>query len=101
MDGYTFDSKKEANKYCGLVILERQGIISGLELQKRYELIPRQKLSSGKTERAAHYTADFVWVEKGKTYVVDVKSAATRKEPAYVLRRKLMLLVHGIEIKEM
>ena len=100
LDGHTFDSKKEMNQYVHLKALQQAKIISGLELQKRYELIPKQKLSNGKTERAAHYTADFFWVEGGKEYVVDVKSPITRKEPSYVLRRKLMLYVHGIEIKE-
>ncbi len=51
-------------------------------------------------EQNAVYTADFVYVELGEMVVEDVKSEATRREPDYVLRRKLMLHVHGIKILE-
>ena len=52
-------------------------------------------------EHNAIYTADFVYIDStGAEIVEDVKSAITRKEADYVLRRKLMLHVHGIRIKE-
>lgn len=51
-------------------------------------------------EQNAVYTADFVFVENGVTVVEDCKSEYTRKEKDYVLRRKLMLHVHGIRIVE-
>lgn len=51
-------------------------------------------------EQNAVYTADFVYYENGQLVVEDVKSEVTRKEADYVLRRKLMLHVHGIRIKE-
>lgn len=51
-------------------------------------------------EQKAVYTADFVYVRDGETVVEDVKSDITRKEADYVLRRKLMLHVHGIRILE-
>jgi hypothetical protein len=51
-------------------------------------------------EQNAVYTADFVYYENGQLVVEDVKSDITRKEADYVLRRKLMLHVHGIRIKE-
>ena len=51
-------------------------------------------------EQNAVYTADFVFVEDGVTVVEDCKSEYTRKEKDYVLRRKLMLHVHGIRIVE-
>ena len=52
-------------------------------------------------EQNAVYTADFVYKDKdGNEIVEDTKSEVTRKEADYVLRRKLMLHVHGIRIKE-
>lgn len=93
VDGITFDSKREARRYCELRLLERAGEIRELELQKKYELIPKQ----GK-ERAVHYIADFVYKDKsGAEIVEDTKGFRT---PDYVIKRKLMKWVHGIEIKE-
>lgn len=99
-DGKTFASGRELNRYKELLLLERAGEISNLELQPAYELIPKQIKSCGKTERSASYTADFRYVEDGQLIVEDVKSVVTIKKPDYVLRRKLMLHVYGIEVKE-
>lgn len=111
IDGITFDSKKEANRYCELKMLERCGAISNLELQKTYELIPAQyesysrygkngkPLKDGKRclERNCVYKADFVYIENGQTVVEDVKGFKTEE---YKIKRKLMLYVYGIRIKE-
>lgn len=52
-------------------------------------------------EQDAKYTADFVYRDKdGNEIVEDAKSEATRKEKDYVLRRKMMLHLLGIRIKE-
>lgn len=101
VNGITFDSKKEAKRYTELLMLERSGEISCLELQKPYELIPKQKLSNGKTERACKYVADFCFKRDGKVVVEDVKGL--RKGVAYqlfVMKRKWMLFLHKIEIIE-
>lgn len=97
LDGITFDSKKEANRYAELKLLERSGAIHNLQRQVRYELIPAQKKDGKTVERACHYIADFVYEENGKTVVEDVKGYRTKE---YVLKRKLMLQVHGIEVRE-
>lgn len=97
LDGITFDSKKEANRYAELKLLERSGAIHNLQRQVRYELIPAQKKDGKTIERACHYIADFVYEENGKTVVEDVKGYRTKE---YVLKRKLMLQVHGIEVRE-
>lgn len=97
LDGITFDSKKEANRYAELRLLERSGAIHNLQRQVRYELIPAQKKDGKTVERACHYIADFVYEENGKTVVEDVKGYRTKE---YVLKRKLMLQVHGIEVRE-
>lgn len=101
IDGFTFDSKAEALRYQELLILQRAGHISNLELQTEFLLIPAQKLISGKTERACKYKADFVYTQNGNNVVEDVKGM--KKGTAYalfVIKRKLMLEKHGIEIKE-
>lgn len=42
IDGITFDSKKEAARYCDLKLMQRAGEIRDLQLQVEYELIPKQ-----------------------------------------------------------
>lgn len=95
----TFDSKKEAARYQELRLLERAGKIKDLQRQVKYELIPSQKdAATGKViERPVRYIADFVYTENGKTVVEDTKGFRTKD---YVLKRKMMLWVHGIVIKE-
>lgn len=108
LDGHIFDSKKEARRYCDLVTMQKAGRISNLELQKRFELIPAQREPSTMTntgkekpgkviEKSVCYVADFVYVENGRTVVEDTKGFRTTD---YVIKRKLMLYVYGIRIKE-
>ena len=114
VDGITFDSKKEAARYKELKTLERAGIIQDLQRQVKYVLIPAQYEPSGEIytkgkekgkpkkgkliERECAYYADFVYTENGKTVVEDTKGVKT---PEYIIKRKLMLYVHNIKIKEM
>lgn len=97
LDGITFDSRKEAQRYAELKLLECSGMIHNLRRQVKYELIPAQKKDGKTIERACHYIADFVYEEDGKTVVEDVKGYRTKE---YVLKRKLMLQVYGIEVRE-
>ena len=93
VDGRLFDSKAEAARWQELQLLERAGEITELERQVEYELIPKQK-----GERAVKYIADFRYKDhEGKTVVEDTKGVKT---PVYILKRKLMLRVHGIRIRE-
>lgn len=95
------DSKKEVRRYNDLLILERAGEIAMLKKQVSFELVPKLKLSNGKHESAITYVADFVYMNKsGELIVEDVKSEFTRKLPVYVIKRKLMLYIHNIEILE-
>lgn len=98
VDGMTFDSHKEARRYWELNIMQRAGEISDLRTQVTYTLVPPQKKPSGGKERAVTYTADFVYRDKnGAEVVEDVKGVRTQQ---YIIRRKLMLYVYGIEVKE-
>lgn len=96
-NGETFDSAKEARRYGELVLLERAGQVFDLKRQVKYELIPTQKIGGKVVERACTYVADFVYKENGKTVVEDTKGFRTKD---YIIKRKLMLFIHGIRIKE-
>ncbi len=100
VDGIRFDSKREARRYLTLKAAQDAGEISDLQLQKPYLLIPAQKdPDTGKTiERACKYKADFVYkTSNGEEIVEDVKG---KRLPEYIIKRKLMLQVHGIRIRE-
>lgn len=107
-NGMTFDSKKECKRYKELELLEANGEIRNLRRQVKYELIPKQKLikpitrkgRTYKTERAAYYTADFVYQEKENGKWVDVvEDCKGMRLDTYKLKYKLMLL-KGIQIRE-
>lgn len=98
--GQTFDSKKEAERFAQLRYMQMGKLISGLECQVKFELIPNQKDENGKViERAVNYVADFVYTDlkTGEQVVEDTKGVKTKE---YIIKRKLMLHVHGIRIKE-
>lgn len=99
--GKNFDSLKESRRYLQLLALVKTGLISDLECQVKFEIIPRQTSHGKFVEHPTYYFADFAYKdENGVSVVEDVKSKATRKLPCYVMKRKLMLLNHGIAIKE-
>lgn len=83
-NGIVYDSKKESRRATDLALMERAGQITDLRRQVAFELVPRTA-----TERPVFYFADFVYVQNGHTVVEDVKSPATRKLAAYVIKRKL------------
>lgn len=112
-DGIEFDSRKEARRWNELKLLERAGEITNLQRQVKYTLIPSQyetieryskdgkRLKDGTKliERECSYVADFVYVDNrtGETVVEDTKGVKTKD---YILKRKLMLWVRKIKIKE-
>ena len=96
----TFDSKDEFKRYCALHNLLLVGDIRNLERQVRFDLLPSKK-GEFRAERPVHYTADFVYEEKrGNLWVRVVEDVKGKRTEGYVLRRKLMLAIHGISIKE-
>lgn len=114
VDGIEFDSLKEAAHYKELKILERSGKIKNLQMQVPFVLIPAQykeekvvtksgkeKIEKKLIERKTTYVADFVYIQDEQIIVEDVKGY--RRSGAYsifVIKRKLMLQVHGIMVKE-
>ena len=94
----TFDSKAEHKRWQYLALLERAGEIRELRMQVPFELIPAQVSPDGRKIRPTFYLADFCYTDSTGAFVCeDVKGAVT---PEFRLKRKLMLHVHGIEVKE-
>lgn len=88
--GRTFDSKHEADTYDDMLLSTKSGEIFGFACQVAF-LLPG----------GAKYIADFVTMNRDMTFTVyDAKSAATRKDKTYRLKRRLMKECLGIEIQE-
>ena len=94
------DSKREHNRASALQLKQRAGLISNLREQVRFILIPSQHDADGNlVERQCAYIADFVYnLPDGSLVVEDTKGFRT---PEYIIKRKLMLHVHSIRIKEL
>lgn len=113
VDGITFDSRKEAKRYCELKLLEKGNVIRDLRLQVEFELLPNQYATekrygkNGKPlkdkkvllERRVVYRADFVYIlnETNETVVEDCKGLRLE---VYKIKKKLMLYRYGVRIKE-
>lgn len=99
IDGHKFDSKAESRRYLELKTLAQTHKIEDLRLQVPFELIPSQYQNGRCIERSVKFIADFTYLENGQLVVEDVKSLATIT-PVFVLKRKLMLYIHGIRVRE-
>lgn len=113
VDGIDFDSIREARRYKELKLLLLAGDITCLRMQVPFELVPAQYEETGKVytrgprkgqpkqgrciEKSVVYIADFVYWQDGKRIVEDTKGMKTKD---YIIKRKLMLHVHGIRIRE-
>lgn len=94
-----YDSKHEHNRATELKYLQKAGEIRNLREQVEYELIPSQKGLDGKVvERAVKYIADFVYTDRNGNQVVE--DAKGQRTAVYIIKRKLMLQVHGIRVVE-
>lgn len=91
VDGHRFPSKKEANVYIGLKLLERSKKISGLTLQPRYPLVVNG-------HKVCTYVADFMFFEAGKCVAADAKGYKTQ---VYQIKSKLFRALYpDIELRE-
>lgn len=113
VDGMTFDSRKEADRWCELRLLERAEQIKNLRRQVEYVLITEKRepptvgkrggVKEGRViQKAVKYRADFVYESKdGKTVVEDVKGYKGGGAYAvFAIKKKLMREVFGIEVQE-
>lgn len=97
VDGIKFDSRREAQRYHELRLLERAGVIQNLQRQVKFKLLPSQRYDGVIIERPVNYIADFVYEENGQRVVEDAKGCRTKE---YILKRKMMLYLCGIRIRE-
>lgn len=106
-----FDSQREANEAVKLLIQQQRGEIRGLRFQVSYPLNVNGLL-------VCTYRSDFVFEEPGprvvkttigrtdffdtrQAWVTVVADAKGFKTDVYRLKKRLMLAVYGIEIREL
>lgn len=103
----TFASKKEAERYDALMMLQKAGEIRGLKLQVRYCLQEAYTTFEGDRVKSIDYIADFVYERRtspdsyGQRHwlpvVEDVKGVRTRE---YAMKAKLFRNRYGFAIRE-
>ena len=111
-DGIKFDSKKEMQRYIVLKDAENSGVISNLELQVKYELIPavreeyvehlktKDRVKTRTLQLPITYTCDFQYLKDGVLIVEDVKASPKMLPKEFVLKEKMMFALKGIKIKK-
>ena len=105
-----YASRKEYKRSILLLKMQEDGTITNLQEQVKFTLIPTQyrdevqhlktksKTIQKVAERAVQYIADFVYTDaNGNQVVEDTKGIRT---PDYIIKRKLMLWIHGIRVIE-
>ena len=96
--GFEFDSKRERDRFIILDSEQRAGNIRSLQRQVKFQLIPQQFINGKLVERECTYTADFVYRDPmGNMIVEDSKGLRTKE---YIIKRKMMLWLYGIEVME-
>ena len=112
INGERFDSKREEKRWKELLLLQEAGVIRDLKRQVKFELVPTQyesyerKSKKGKplkpgvyaAEKSVNYYADFTYYTQDGEYVVE--DAKGKRTQAYIIKRKLMLYIHHIKIRE-
>lgn len=111
-DGYKWDSKKEYQRWLVLKDAEAQGLITGLQRQVKFELIPavreeyvehlktKDRIKTRTLQLAICYTCDFAYYKDGEYIVSDVKASPKMLPKEYVLKKKMLFALKGILIKE-
>lgn len=111
IDGVTWDSKREYQRWLVLRQAEADGLISDLERQPKFELIPaiketyvkhlktKDKVCQRVVQLACSYTADFRYKKNGVEVVEDVKISPKMLPPEYILREKMFRAKFGFPIK--
>ena len=98
VDGVNFSSKREAKRWMELQMLLEGGEIKDLRRQVKIALIGRADMIRTTTGRAAHYVADFIYIDNrtGLEVIEDAKGYPT---PEYKLKRAI-LAAQGVQIVE-
>lgn len=92
IDGHTFDSKREAQRYCELKLFLKAGEIRNLVLQPRFLLQDEFFDKNGVKHKKIEYVADFLYIDNdGKAIVEDVKGVLT---DVYKIKKKMFLKIY-------
>lgn len=93
VNGRTFASKAEADRYRVLHLCEQAGTIRHLVLQKRWPLVVNEI-------QVGTYVSDFDYEERvgddWRSVTEDVKGVKT---PSFMLKAKLMKAIYGIDVR--
>ena len=110
-DGLVFDSEREWQRYTELVLALKSGLITQLQVHPKFEL-------SVNGEKVCDYVADFsyriyglkgndlkdgqklTWDGTAGFYLFVVEDSKGVRTKDYIIKRKLMKAVHGIQVRE-
>ena len=107
----TWDSKKEFQRWLVLKEAEAQGVITDIQRQVKFELIPavrekyikHLKTKNKECERTLQlpitYACDFQYTKNGETIVEDVKASPKMLPKDFIIKEKIMFALKGIKIK--
>ena len=111
-DNIIFDSKRERDRYIFLKQAQDKGEIYNLQLQPKWELIPKiteqyvkhlktkDKICYRTAQLAITYTADFSYNKADGEFVVeDVKASKSLLPKEFCLKVKMMRAIHGIIVR--
>lgn len=111
-NGIKFDSKKEMQRYLVLKQAMDNGIISDLQLQVKFELIPevkeeyiehlktKDKVKTRTLQLPITYTCDFSYLKNGERIIEDVKASPSMIPKEFILKDKMMFALKGIRIRK-
>lgn len=110
--GIRWDSEKEFYRYVMLRQAEKQGLITSLQRQVVFTLLPaiteeqtvqlktKTKTVTKTVQQPVTYRADFVYTKDGQQVIEDVKGSPRMLTPEYLLKKKMMRALLGITIRE-
>ena len=86
-NGMTFRDEKELARYMELEKLSKQGLISDLYRNVKFEICPERYGN----KRSFYFIADFAYKEGGKRKAEDARDAEERRTELYELKKALFL----------
>jgi len=95
IEGYTFDSKKEGQRYRDLLLLEKAGEISDLKVHPVY-LLQEKFIYKGETVRKIEYEADFEYKENGYVITEDIKGGKATQTALFKIKAKMFKKKFGV-----
>jgi hypothetical protein len=100
LDGVQHDSSKEGRRWATLQLMQRAGLITELERQVTYVLAPSVKFEgAARAQPALRIVVDFRYRERGELVLEECKGGDATITPAFVIKRHLLLHVHGLQLR--